>query len=90
MKITIAYRPGEERAAGEILAAVVQRYPRGRIRKSDRYPPVKHLYFAVKVPLEMPEALENQGVLPIQGRGMPKTGKNILTNTPDRDKITAE
>lgn len=70
MKITITYRPGEERAAGELLAALRQLYPRGKVRKSDRYAPVMHLYFAVKVPLETAENLEAESFLQGEGRGI--------------------
>lgn len=91
MKITIAYRPEEERDAREALALLLQRYPRGKVRKSDRYPPVKHLYLTVKVPLEMPESPDGPGVsAPGGARGCRKRDEKRLTNTRERDKITAD
>ena len=74
MKITIAYRPEEERDAEKTLALLLQRYPRGKVRKSDRYPPVKHLYLTVKEPLKKPEDLEPRGIEQNLGSGGAENG----------------
>lgn len=75
MKITIAYIAEEERAAGEALAALLQLCPGGKVRKSDRYAPIKHLYLTVKVPFRTAEALEPNGISP--GEGMGSTPKAV-------------
>lgn len=96
MKITIAYKPEEERDAGEALASLRQMYPRGKVHrekvcKNDRYPPVKHLYLTVKEPLEKPESPDGPGVsAPGGARGCRKRDEKRLTNTRERDKITAD
>lgn len=71
MKITIAYIAEEERAAGEALAALLQLYPGGKVRKSDRYAPIKHLYLTVKEPFRTAETPADQGISPGEGRGRP-------------------
>ena len=79
MKITIAYRPWEERDARETLASLRQMYPRGKVHrekvcKNDRYPPVKHLFLTVKEPLKKPENLEPRGIEQNLGSGGAENG----------------
>lgn len=50
MKITIAYIPEEEREADLICRFVHGMCPGGKIRKSDRHPPFKHIYLTTKRP----------------------------------------
>jgi len=52
VKITLAYIPGEEPEAAADLAALVDRHPTARIRKSDRHPPFKHIYLAINSTLD--------------------------------------
>lgn len=50
MKITIAYLPEEEKEAARSLAALLQLYPKSKIRRSETHPPHKHTYISIPTP----------------------------------------
>ena len=50
MKITLAYLPEEEPEAAASVAALRRLHPRMKVRKSDAYPPFKHIYLTMKKP----------------------------------------
>lgn len=47
MKIIVAYLPEEEREA-DLICRFVHRLCPGKVRKSDRHPPFKHIYLTTK------------------------------------------
>ena len=49
MKVIVAYLPEEEREA-DLICRFVHRLCPGKIRKSDRRPPFKHIYLTTKRP----------------------------------------
>lgn len=59
MKITFAYLPAEEQEVAADLAALRQLHPRMKVRKSDAYPPFKHLYLSTKKPGKSCNSKEN-------------------------------
>lgn len=50
MKITLAYLPEEQEEAYADLAVLRRLHPRMKVRKSDAYPPFKHIYLTMKKP----------------------------------------
>lgn len=50
MKISIAHLPEEQEKAVRTLTALLKLHPGAKVRKSDRYPPFKHIYLTTKKP----------------------------------------
>ena len=50
MKITIAHQPEDQHAAVTALAALLQRFPDAKVRKSVRHPPFRHIYLTTTKP----------------------------------------
>lgn len=48
MKITLSYMPEEEWLVAFLEALVRQLYPDTKVRESERHPPRKHAYLAIK------------------------------------------
>ena len=48
MKISIAHLPEEQEKAVRTLTALLKLHPGAKVRKSDRYPPFKHIYLTTK------------------------------------------
>ena len=48
MKITVAYIAEEQEEAAAALAVLRRLHPDGKVRKSDRHPPFKHIYLTTK------------------------------------------
>ncbi len=47
MKVKISYLPEEEKTVAAELAAFRLRHPAAKIRRSDRHPPYRQIYFSV-------------------------------------------
>ena len=47
MKWKCTYQPEEESAAAADLAALLQRHPGAKVKRSDKHPPYRHIYVTI-------------------------------------------
>ncbi len=50
MKVIISHTLEEQAEAFAVLSALRRLHPDGKVRKSDRHPPFKHIYLTTKRP----------------------------------------
>ncbi len=58
MKVTIAYLPEEAQDVAMTMATIRSKFPRIKMRESDRHPPFRHIYLTTKNPANRSDSTE--------------------------------